>query len=74
MADTRSSRGRCDPGQVVIVVGLIVVALLILAFAGGALREDDDTGPSGAWSLVLFLALLLGIVLRKQKARDEDEF
>ena len=59
------------------ILGAIVLgALLLLAFAGRALGDpaDDNTPHAGGWEALLFVALLLGIVLKHKRARDaEDE-
>ncbi len=53
-----------------IVVG---VAIALLAFAGSALGDDSEGSPSG-WDCVLYILLLLGIVLKQRKAKDDEEF
>lgn len=55
-----------------IVVGVILIGLLLLAFAGRALGDESES--SGGWDCVLFLALLLGLVLRKRKERQDEDY
>lgn len=59
-----------------IVIGLVLVALFVLAFAGSALDDAPRTPsePSPVWGVVLFVAVLTGIVLRKHKEKQDDEF
>lgn len=62
-----------------IVVGLFLCALLAFAFAGRGLgdprKPDASPGASaGTWDCVLFLLLLAGIVARKRKEREDEDF
>lgn len=54
-----------------IVLGAVVLALIVLAFAGRDLGVDRDN--ASGWECALFILLLVGIVLKKQKADSEDE-
>jgi hypothetical protein len=69
----------------VIVIGLVLVSLLMLAFAGRGLEDSSSPAPHAAphiphtsrtsgWEAALFILLLLGIVSKRaaKKADDED--
>lgn len=58
-----------------ILVGIAFLALLALAFAGRALGDpSEDEASGGVLGALLFILLLIGIVLQKKRAREEDEF
>lgn len=56
-----------------IVAGLMLVSLLVLALAGRGLGDPEDESSGGLAGALLFLLLLVGIVLKKQRDRAEDE-
>ena len=57
-----------------IVVGIAVVALILMAFAGGALGDSEGKEPSGFFGALLFILLLVGIVAKQHKAKQDEEF
>ena len=57
-----------------IVLGAILLALIALAFAGRDLGVGRDGESVSGWESILFCLLLIGIVLRKRKEREDEEF
>lgn len=56
----------------VIVIGAVLLALLVLAFAGRDLGVNREN--ASGWEMVLFCLLLVGIVASKRKATEDEEF
>lgn len=56
-----------------IVVGAVLLILIVLAFAGRDLGVGRDGETTSGWESVLFCLLLIGVALKKQRERSEDE-
>lgn len=55
-----------------IVIGAVLLALFVLAFAGRDLGVNREN--ASGWEMVLFCLLLVGIVANKRKATEDEEF
>lgn len=55
-----------------LILGAVILALIVLAFAGHDLGVDREN--ASGWECALFVLLLIGIVSKRHASKDDEEF